>query len=102
MAWRVKVDFVRQLGGTVTTQSLYSKVFTVEGSLPRRRQMLLSLRALTISIVNALSINDIVHLYVLTHSADCTSYTAFLDDSHFTQDLRLRQRVLLAYHLWIG
>ncbi|CAI5727478.1 unnamed protein product [Peronospora destructor] len=57
MAWRVKVGFVRQLkGGTVTTQSLYSKVFMVEGSLPRRRQMLLSLRALTISIANALSI----------------------------------------------
>lgn len=83
----VKVGYVREIDGcTVTTQSLRPKVFTVEGFFtPKEADAIIAegIDHLDRSPVDSVDADNGYH-------ADRTSFTAFLDDSHFTRDLRVR------------
>ncbi|KAI9989302.1 hypothetical protein PInf_019494 [Phytophthora infestans] len=83
----VKVAYVREVDGcTVTTRSLHPKVFTVEGFFSQEEADAIIAEGvdhLSRSPVDSSETEDGYH-------ADRTSYTAFLDDSHFTRDFRVR------------
>ncbi|KAG6976615.1 hypothetical protein JG688_00001195 [Phytophthora aleatoria] len=83
----IKVGYVREIEGcTVTTQSLHPKVFTVEGFFSQEEADAIiaeGIDHISRSPVDSSDAEDGYH-------ADRTSYTAFLDDSHFTRDFRVR------------
>ncbi|KAE9332744.1 hypothetical protein PF008_g14794 [Phytophthora fragariae] len=83
----IKVGYVREIEGcTVTTQSLRPKVFTVEGFFTQEEADAIiaeGIDHLSRSPVDSVDADDGYH-------ADRTSFTAFLDDSHFTRDFRER------------
>ncbi|KAG7387525.1 hypothetical protein PHYPSEUDO_014047 [Phytophthora pseudosyringae] len=83
----IKVGYVREIEGcSVTTQSLHPKVFTVEGFFTQEEaDQIISegIEHLSRSPVDSPDAEDGYH-------ADRTSFTAFLDDSHFTRDFRVR------------
>ncbi|GMF25010.1 unnamed protein product [Phytophthora fragariaefolia] len=83
----IKVGYVREIEGcTVTTQSLRPKVFTVEGFFTQEEADAIiaeGIDHLTRSPVDNAEAVDGYH-------SDRTSFTAFLDDSHFTREFRVR------------
>ncbi|KAG3032866.1 hypothetical protein PC128_g1205 [Phytophthora cactorum] len=83
----IKVGYVREIEGcTVTTQSLHPKLFTVEGFFSQEEADAIiaeGIDHISRSPVDSSDAEDGYH-------ADRTSYTAFLDDSHFTRDFRVR------------
>lgn len=83
----IKVGYVREIEGcTVTTQSLRPKVFTVEGFFTQEEADAIiaeGIDHLSRSPVDSVDAEDGYH-------SDRTSFTAFLDDSHFTRDFRER------------
>ncbi|ETK87785.1 hypothetical protein F441_07973 [Phytophthora nicotianae CJ01A1] len=83
----IKVGYVREIDGcTVTTRSLHPKVFTVEGFFSQEEANAIiaaGIDHLDRSPVDSSEAEDGYH-------EDRTSYTAFLDDSHFTRDFRVR------------
>lgn len=89
----VRVGHKRTIDGAfnVTTQSLHPKVFTVEGFFSQAEADAIvaeGLERLSRSPVDSPDAVDGYH-------ADRTSFTAFLDDSAFTRDLRVRTSRLL-------
>ncbi|KAG7396485.1 hypothetical protein PHYBOEH_002192 [Phytophthora boehmeriae] len=83
----IKVGYVREIDGcTVTTQSLRPKVFTVEGFFTQEEADAIiseGVDHLVRSPVDSPEADDGYH-------SDRTSFTAFLNDSHFTRDFRIR------------
>ncbi|KAL4164824.1 hypothetical protein KRP22_003565 [Phytophthora ramorum] len=83
----VKVGYVREIEGcTVTTQSLHPKVFTVEGFFSQEEADAIIAEGvdhLARSPVDSVDADDGYH-------ADRTSFTAFLDDTQFTRNFRVR------------
>ncbi|KAG2525736.1 hypothetical protein BBO99_00001685 [Phytophthora kernoviae] len=83
----IKVGYVREIEGcTVTTQSLRPKIFTVEGFFTQEEADAIisqGINHLTRSPVDSPEADDGYH-------SDRTSFTAFLNDSHFTRDFRAR------------
>ncbi|RLN64955.1 hypothetical protein BBJ29_003698 [Phytophthora kernoviae] len=79
----IKVGYVREIEGcTVTTQSLRPKIFTVEGFFTQEEADAIisqGINHLTRSPVDSPEADDGYH-------SDRTSFTAFLNDSHFTRD----------------
>ncbi|RLN97134.1 hypothetical protein BBJ28_00015159 [Nothophytophthora sp. Chile5] len=83
----IKVGYVREIEGcTVTTQSLHPKVFTVEGFFTQEEADAIMAEGIEHLSRSPVDSPDAVDGY---HS-DRTSFTAFLTDSQFTRDFRVR------------